>query len=382
MSKVAMIFGVTGQDGSYLTELLLEKDYRVIGVKRRSSVNTNERLEHITDQNFTIVEGDVTDPSSVYNLLCFHRPDEVYNLSAQSHVATSFEQPALTFQVNAVGVLNVLEGIRNVDKNIRFYQASTSEMFGSNYTSSYVHANDGGFPIAYRDSFQDENTPFAPNSPYAAAKCAAHDLVRVYRDAYGIHASSGILFNHESPRRGELFVTRKITKWLGNFVQWRSKWCPDNINTKDHGDFIEGFTFGSSAGLIEYPLVPKLRLGNLDARRDWGHAKDFVRAMWLMLQKEKADDYVIGTGKAHSIREFLTVAFKEIGIENWEQYVVIDPKFYRPLDVQFLKSNAVKAKQQLGWEPEITFEELVKEMVQNDIGKACQRSRVEGFTQC
>lgn len=361
-----MIFGVTGQDGSYLTELLLEKDYKVIGVKRRSSVNTNERVEHIDNPNLIIVEGDITDAGSITGLLVEHKPNEVYNLAAQSHVATSFEQPALTFQVNAVGVLNILEGIRRVDKTIRFYQASTSEMFGSNYSGGYIHTTDEGFPIAYPDKFQNEETPFSPNSPYAAAKCAAHDLVKIYRGSYGIHASSGILFNHESPRRGELFVTRKITKWLGKFKVWHNPIFEQGFMKDQDWD---NNIYQSLCDPIGFP---KLRLGNLDAQRDWGHAKDFVRAMWLMLQQDKADDYVICTGITHSIKDFLRAAFKEVGIEKWEDCVVVDPKFYRPIDVEFLKGDANKAKTKLGWEPEITFEQLVTEMVKNDIQESRQ----------
>ena len=337
--KTAVVFGVTGQDGSYLTDLLLSKDYRVIGVARRSSVDTTERLnQNIENTDFTIVEGDITDGFCVSDIINKYEPDEVYNLAAQSHVGTSFKQPTLTWDVTGGGCLNILEAIRvspRVD-DIRFYQASSSEMFGKNFTLT----DDG--------KYQDEDTAFMPQSPYAIAKLAAHHLVRNYRDSYGIHASSGILFNHESERRGENFVTRKITKWIGRFVgSGRDK------------DF------------------PKLGLGNLQARRDWGHAKDYVRGMWLMLQQDEPDDYVIATGETHSVEEFLEYAFEHAGLGDWNQYVYIDPEFFRPAEVDYLLGNPAKAAEKLGWRPRIKFEELAQRMVEADINEELRRSGLQ-----
>jgi len=337
--KTAVVFGVTGQDGSYLTDLLLSKDYRVIGVARRSSVDTTERLdENIKNVNFTLIEGDITDGFCVSDIINKYEPEEVYNLAAQSHVGTSFKQPTLTWDVTGGGCLNILEAIRvspRVD-DIRFYQASSSEMFGKNFTLT----DDG--------KYQDENTAFMPQSPYAIAKLAAHHLVRNYRDSYGIHASSGILFNHESERRGENFVTRKITKWIGKFV----------ASGKD-----ENF--------------PKLRLGNLQARRDRGHAKDYVRGMWRMLQQEEPDDYVIATGETHSVEEFLECSFGYAGIDNWSEYVYIDPEFFRPAEVDYLLGNPSKARRKLGWEPEIKFRRLAELMTEADINEELRRSGLQ-----
>jgi GDPmannose 4,6-dehydratase len=321
----AIITGVTGQDGSHLADLLLEKNYEVVGVARRCSVDTTERIKHLSSNNkFKLIEGDITDVSSVINIFKDNdNVDEVYNLAAQSHVATSFKQPALTWDVTGKGCLNLLQALIDLDMNqVRFYQASSSEMFGSNYD------------IKNGVKYQDEETKLMPNSPYAIAKCAAHHCVRIYRDAYGLHASSGILFNHEGPRRGENFVTQKIIKWISEFSkQYKSK------------DF------------------PKLRLGNLDASRDWGYAGDYVEAMWMMLQQKTADDYVICTGKTHTIKDFLTIAFKHIDIDNWEDYVVIDPEFYRPCEVEYLRGDFSKAKEKLGWMPKHNLEELVKLML-------------------
>ncbi len=350
MKKRAIIFGVNGQDGSYLSELLLEKDYEVVGVHRRSSVDILERVKHVKGLN--LVEGDVTDFNSVQTILKEAYPDEVYNLSAQSHVGTSFKQPILTTEINYVGVLNILEAIRN-DKylrdRVRFYQASTSEMFGANYTEK-VHsewtAERGSFTQLRR--YQNEETPFAPRSPYAVAKLAAHHAVNTYRESYGLHASCGILFNHESPRRGELFVTRKITKWVAeHFVA--------NTATIDIAPYV---LYGD-----------KLKLGNIRAYRDWGHARDYVEAMWLMLQRETPDDYVIATGETHSVEEFLTIAFAKVGINNWREFVEIDPSLYRPAEVDYLCGDPSKANQKLGWRPKISFEQLVTEMLNADVKK-------------
>ncbi len=368
----AVIFGITGQDGSYLAELLLEKNYEVVGVTRRVSVDTLQRIEHILPQ-IKIVEGDITDAFNVSNIVKEHEPDEIYNLAAQSHVGTSFKQPSLTWDVTAGGVLNILEAIRYSGRkdNIRFYQASSSEMFGKNFTEKKVPSIAlenvlGSITLDDKHSdsvcdlhkFQDEETPFVPQSPYAIAKLAAHHLVRNYRDSYGVFACSGILFNHESERRGEKFVTRKITKWIGEFKSWAMD-C-GYISPSFDGDDI----------CCDDHRFPKLRLGNLDAKRDWGHAEDYVRGMWKMLQQDSADDYVIATGETHSVREFLEIAFDHIGISDWEQYIVIDPEFYRPAEVDYLLGVPAKANTKLKWKPNISFAELVQRMVESDINEA------------
>jgi GDPmannose 4,6-dehydratase len=362
--KTALITGVTGQSGSYLAELLVEKDYKVYGLNRRTSSSNTSRLSSflLNNKNFQLVEGDLCDPSSIHQVVTKIKPNELYNLGAQSHVATSFEQPTYTFQVNAVGTLNCLEAIRINSPETRFYQASTSEMFGDNFSTKITgptieEISQDPSTSFYKRKFQDENTPLSPNSPYAVSKVAAHNLVQNYRRAYNIHASCGILFNHESPRRGENFVTRKITKWLGEYNSWRKKGNNNFAPIKDiehiYGDWGARF--------------PKLRLGNLDAKRDWGHAKDYVCGMWTMLQQDNPDDYVLSTGETHSIREFLDVAFTEIGISDWGNYIVIDPAFIRPSEVPFLLGNSDKARNVLGWKPEISFTELVKEMVTSDL---------------
>ena len=331
MNKIAIVTGATGQDGSYLSELLLDKGYTVVGLRRRSSSEKGlERIEHLlNNDNFKLVEADITDSGCVNNLISEYMPHEVYNLAAQSHVGTSFKQPSYTSQVNLQGPINFLEAIRLLSPSTKFYQASTSEMFGKNYE---VFAD---------TKYQKETTPFVPQSPYAVAKLAAHEMVRIYRDSYDLFACCGILFNHESERRGENFVTRKITKWIGEFV----------ASGQDE-DF------------------PALRLGNLDAHRDWGHAQDYVDAMYLMLQQDEPEDYVIATSETHSVREFLTEAFNEIGISNFEPHVVIDPEFYRPCEVDWLLGHTGKARQQLGWRPKVSFPELVQRMVRSDIDAA------------
>lgn len=346
----AIIFGITGQDGSYLAELLIEKGYEVVGITRRVSVPTLIRITHILPQ-IKIIEGDITDAFSVSNVIKEEAPDEIYNLAAQSHVGTSFKQPSLTWDVTAGGVLNILEAIRYSGRkdNIKFYQASSSEMFGKNY-----NLREG---FAEMIKYQDEKTPFAPQSPYAIAKLAAHHLVRNYRDSYGIFACSGILFNHESERRGEKFVTRKITKWIGEFKNWARS---------------TGFTGNPQNGndlllALDNSTFPKLRLGNLDAKRDWGHAEDYVRGMWEMVQHETPSDYVVATGETYSVRQFLDVAFKHVGIDDWQHLVVIDPEFYRPAEVDYLLGIPAKAKRVLGWEPQISFEQLVERMVDSDV---------------
>lgn len=371
MTKTAIVTGVTGQDGSYLSELLLRKGYNVVGICRRSSVDTTSRIRAVCDDpKFELVEGDVTDPSNVNYWFHTYQPDEFYNLAAQSHVGTSFKQPSLTFKVNAQGVLNILEGIRFYSPKTRFYQASTSEMFGKNCSESYSISPLLGDMSKVTSYYQDESTPFSPQSPYSVAKAAAHHSVQLYRRAYDLHASCGILFNHESERRGEEFVTRKITKWMGEAMAWHEQHpaifegiCQIHLYENMDPDYLY-------QGLAESPRFPKLRLGNLEPRRDWGHAEDYVEAMYLMLQQDEPDDYVIGTGETHSVEDFLREAFAVLGVENYKSYYVQDPKFMRPAEVDYLLADASKAKEKLGWEPKVTFKELVSRMVKYDKEKA------------
>lgn len=321
--KKALITGITGQDGSYLTELLLDEGYEVHGIVRRSSSFNRGRIEHLIQdpeiyrERLFLHYGDMTDSSALNRTLEEVGPSEVYNLAAQSHVRISFDMPEYTGDVNALGVARLLDAIREVGLagECRFYQASTSEMFGSSPPP------------------QSESTPFHPRSPYAAAKVYAHWMVVNYREGYDLHASSGILFNHESPRRGENFVTRKIAIGVAR---------------------------------ISRGLQSKLWLGNLDAKRDWGHAVDFVRAMYLMVQQPQGDDYVVATGENHSVREFLEVAFGYVDL-NWEDYVEIDPRYFRPTEVDELRGDASKARRVLGWEPQISFEQMVREMVEAEL---------------
>src|SRR3954463_15035750 len=306
MPKRALVTGITGQDGSYLAELLLEKGYEVVGVLRRSSTVNFERIAHIQDR-IVLAPGDLLDEASLIQILREYRPDEVYNLAAQSFVQTSFGQPVLTGEITALGVTRLLDAIRIVDPEIRFYQASSSEMFGK-----------------VQEVPQRETTPFYPRSPYAAAKVYAYWITVNYREAYGMFACNGILFNHEGPRRGETFVTRKITRGLAR---------------------------------IKAGLQDKLFLGNLDARRDWGSAEDYVEAMWMMLQADEPDDFVIATGEAHSVREFLEAAFSYAGLD-WEEHWDIDPAFFRPSEVDALLGDPTKAREKLGWRPRVGFDEL------------------------
>lgn len=343
----AIVFGVTGQDGSHLVDLLLEKDYEVLGVARRSSVDTSYRIKHLKYNNrFKLVEGDITDYSSILNVLSSYAyVDEIYNLAAQSHVGTSFTQPGLTWDITGKGCLNILQAI--VDTNAfpaRFYQASSSEMFGDSY-DVYL---DG-------EKYQNENTRFLPQSPYAISKCAAHYAVRLYREAYNLHASAGILFNHEGPRRGDNFVTKKITNWIVDFTMWlqQNNLKIEDLNTSNQDEIYH-------VGLYKFP---KLRLGNLDAFRDWGYAGDYVEAMWLMLQQEQPDDYVICTGKTYTIRDFLNGAFSYVGIEDWSNLVVVDPAFYRPAEVNYLRGDSSKANTKLGWKPKYDLNDLISLMI-------------------
>ena len=348
MTKRALITGVTGQDGAYLAELLLEKGYEVHGIKRRTSLFNTDRIDHLyqdpheEDRRFILHHGDMTDSSSLIRIMQQVQPDEVYNLAAQSHVAVSFEEPEYTADSDAIGPLRLLEAIRilGLEKRTRFYQASTSELYGK-----------------VQEIPQKETTPFYPRSPYAVAKLYAYWITVNYREAYGLYACNGILFNHESPIRGETFVTRKITRALAR---------------------------------IKLGLQECLYLGNLDAKRDWGHAKDYVEMQWLMLQQDEPEDFVIATGKQYSVRDFVNAAAEELGIKvawkgegvdekgynaNGKCIVAVDPRYFRPTEVETLLGDPSKAKQKLGWEPKITFQQLVTEMVCEDL-KAAERDEL------
>ena len=314
--RAALITGITGQDGSYLAELLVEKGYEVHGMVRRASTEKFDRIEQLRDR-ITLHQGDLLDQRSLVDALRESRPTEIYNLAAMSFVAVSWIQPTLTAEFTGVGVTRMLEAMREVCPEARFYQASSSEMFGK-----------------VREIPQTETTPFYPRSPYGVAKAYGHFITVNYRESYDLHATSGILFNHESPRRGLEFVTRKIT--------WH-------------------------AAAIKHGLVNELRLGNLDAERDWGYAKDYVEAMWLMLQRDVPEDYVIATGQAHSVRECCEVAFDEAGLADFERYVVIDPAFVRPAEVDHLIGDPAKARRDLGWQPPTSFEELIRLMTRADL---------------
>ncbi|MDX8400535.1 MAG: GDP-mannose 4,6-dehydratase [Gallionellaceae bacterium] len=348
MNKIALITGITGQDGAYLAEFLLKKGYIVHGIKRRASLFNTDRIDHlyqdphVSNRNFILHYGDMTDSSSLIRIIQQVQPDEIYNLAAQSHVAVSFEEPEYTANSDALGALRVLEAMRilNLEEKTRFYQASTSELYGQ-----------------VQESPQTETTPFYPRSPYAVAKLYAYWITVNYREAYGMYACNGILFNHESPVRGETFVTRKITRALSR---------------------------------IKLGLQDCLYLGNLDSLRDWGHAKDYVEAQWLMLQQEKAEDFVIATGIQHSVRDFVNAAANELGIHvRWEGkgldekgydslgkcIIAVDPRYFRPTEVESLLGDASKARKKLGWSPKTSFEELVTEMVREDL-KSSERDEL------
>jgi GDPmannose 4,6-dehydratase len=316
LSKTALITGINGMDGSHLADFLLKKGYNVYGMERRSSSKQRTNTSHL-EGKITFVDGDLTDQNSLFRVLKETNPDEIYNLAAQSFVGQSWQTPEHTSEVTGLGVLRILEAIREFNPNIKFYQASSSEMFGRMVENP-----------------SNENTPFYPRSPYGVAKLYGHWITKNYRESYDMFACSGILFNHESERRGIEFVTRKISDGVAR---------------------------------IHLGLLDHISLGNLDAKRDWGYAPDYVEAMWLMLQQETPDDYVIATGETRSIREFLNEAFKVIGIENWEPYIKQDPRFMRPAEVDILRGNYTKAKQMLGWEPRTSFSDMVTKMVINDI---------------
>jgi GDPmannose 4,6-dehydratase len=330
--KKALVTGITGQDGSYLTELLLGKGYEVWGLIRRSSSFNTGRIDHLyldphEQPRLRLVYGDMTDGSNLAALIVQIKPDEVYNLAAQSHVRVSFDQPIYSVNVGALGTLRLLEAIRSTGLPIRFYQASSSEMYGK-----------------VVETPQTEKTPFYPRSPYACAKVYSYWQTVNYREAYGLFACNGILFNHESPRRGETFVTRKITR---------------------------------AAARIKLGLQAKLFLGNLDAKRDWGFAGDYVEAMWRMLQQERADDYVVATGETHSVREFLDEVFGYLDMD-WRQYVEVDPRYFRPSEVDLLQGDASKARQALGWEPRVGFHELARRMIDGDLELARREKILKG----
>tara|TARA_R110000751_G_scaffold290182_1_gene396733 strand:+ start:1982 stop:3211 length:1230 start_codon:yes stop_codon:yes gene_type:complete len=374
--KKAIITGITGQDGSYLADLLISEGYQVIGLRRRTSTENFGRIEHLFKCSlFSLEEFEISDAGSVYTMVEKHKPDEIYNLAAQSHVKTSFDQPCYTIQVNTIGVVNFLEAIKRFSPSTRFYQASTSEMFGKNY--DVIHS-DAILADAKRtvvgEKFQNEDTSFEPQSPYGAAKLASHHLVRIYREGFGLHASCGILFNHESERRGEQFVTRKITKWIAGFKNWCES---QGLNTASRE-----FSFDKECINSNDSSYPKLRLGNIEAFRDWGHAEDYVNAMHLMMQQDTPDDYVIATGETHSVRDFLVNAFEYIDIDkaNYENFFLIDPKFYRPSEVDYLRGLPNKAQKRLNWEREVSFEQLVQRMVEGDIN-AEKTSSQEAFSQ-
>lgn len=351
----ALILGAAGQDGYYLTELLLRLGYEVAGVVRSIPKST------VHEGDFYYTKGDITDSIFVNDIIS-EGFDEVYNLAAQSHVSKSFEAPAYTFNSVAIGCSNVLEAIRTQSPTTKFYQASSSEMFGNMYSVNQSNVNE----IV---KFQDEQTRMVPESPYAVAKLAAHNLVHIYRECYGIFACSGILHNHESPLRGEGFVTRKITKWIGEFINWKDELgikCHD-MHTDDSSPIVE-----TNNGKY---IFNKLRLGNIDVCRDWGHAADYVEAMYSMMQYSRPDDYVIATGISHSIKEFVECAFNVVGISDPFKYIIIDKSLYRPSDVSYLLGNASKAKIILNWEPRHTFSSLVKEMVEADLEKARKKER-------
>jgi GDPmannose 4,6-dehydratase len=321
--KVALITGITGQDGSYLAEFLLNKNYEVHGLMRRSSSFNTQRIDHVFQDpherklRLFLHYGDLADSNAISKIIHQYKPDEIYHLGAQSHVRVSFDIPEYTADITALGTLRILEAIRQSGLPIRFYNAASSEMFGD-----------------VLETPQSEKTPFNPRSPYAVSKVFSFQMTKNYREAYGLHASSGILFNHESPRRGETFITKKITHSIAKILTGKQE---------------------------------KLYLGNLLAKRDWGYAPEYVQAMWLMLQEKKPDDYVIATGETHSVKDFLDEAFRLVGIKDWRKYVEIDPRYFRPTEVNLLKGDAKKALKKLGWKPKVTFKELVRIMLRDDL---------------
>jgi GDPmannose 4,6-dehydratase len=390
--KKALITGCAGQAGSYLSEFLLDKGYRVYGLVRRTS--TSESLwrlkKSLQNEKFSLIQGDVTDYSSLLNIVSKFKPDEIYNLAAQSHVGSSFEQPFYTTDATYIGCLNLLEVVRFLQEDSLYdfepgvyrpkvYQASSSEMFGDSFTAKVDCPTIEEYDMDpatsfYLRKYQDENTKFNPQSPYAIAKLAAHHAVNLYRKAYGIYAVSGILFNHESPRRGELFVTRKITKYIGELIK--------SMNSQEDCYFDSNITpgyismvrlnsnnvpYGHTDSWLFGPKFPKLKLGNLDAKRDWGFAGDYVEGMWLMLQQDHPQDFVIGTGETHTVKEFAELAFSSVGL-NFEDCVETDQSLMRPSEVPYLCAKPDKANRELNWSPKTSFPALVQLMVEADCG--------------
>lgn len=356
--KTAICTGATGQTGSYLCEILLDKGYKVVGTRRRTTTPNNENVEKcLKNENFILEIADITDYPCVSGLVDKYNPDEIYNLAAQSFVKVSFDQPIHTFDVDTYGVLNFLEVIKNKNKSIKFYQASTSELFGKSYSCMYTpfmsddlvrydnpdgNRNTHEYIHKIDKAFQDELTPFSPQSPYGIAKLAAHHLCRLYKQSYDMFCVCGILFNHESPRRGKEFLTRKVTDYVGKLYV-NSLFSDNRLNN-----------------------YPKLRLGNLDAYRDWGFAGDYAYAQYLMMQNEKPEDFVICTEESHTVREFCDIAFSYIGMD-YKDWVVVDPQFYRPSEVDYLCGKSTKAKEKLKWKPTVSFKDLVENMVNADL---------------
>ena len=348
-TEKVVITGVTGMDGSVMSKYLLSLGYIVIGIKRRTSTENTWRIKEILDHpNFTLVEGDITDIYSIIEILKKHKPQYVLNFAAMSHVGTSFEQPQLTWDVTANGAINVMNACKLVDTNIKIFQASTSEMFGSNYS------------IKNGEKIQDHDTVIAPNSPYAVSKNSSHDYARVMRESYGMFVCPVILFNHTHTTRGENFVERKITRYVGRFKKWvdETRFCNEDF---EGSEFNENISVGNK-------VLPKLRLGNIESYRDFGWSEDYMEAVWKIMNSKKPEDYIIATGKTYKIKEIIELAFNQIGWgEHWEKLIYIDPAFYRPNEVPYLCGSYEKLKNDLGWEPKHNIEQIITKMVKYDI---------------
>lgn len=353
----SIVSGV-GQCASYLIEQLLERGDRVIAFSRRTGSHSTENVDHLMDHpRFTYLEGDVTDELFVWKLISDNKPDVFFNSAAQSHVATSFTNVKSTFDINTTGVLNILEAIRTLSPKTKFLQFSTSEMFGSQFTSDGIN------------KWQDENTPMVPNSPYSVSKKAAFDMVRIYREAYNLWSASIIMFNSESPRRGEYFVTQKIIKWIVKLQRFLNR-ATHPVHGLDKVDILAEDKDLHFVNICESYEFPKLRLGNLDAFRSWTHAKDTMRALLLISEQDSPEEFVVGMEETYSVRQFLDIAFALIGIKDWSDYVVVDKQFFRPVEVEYLKPKCDRIKEKLGWEPEITFHELVKDMYEEELRRS------------
>jgi GDPmannose 4,6-dehydratase len=388
VNKIGLIFGVNGQDGSYLSEFLLEKGYKVIGVRRRSSGGSLWRLQtSLKNSNFILIEGDITDFASTLNIIRDANADEIYNLAAQSNVGVSFQQPLYTTKVCYDGVINILESMKFLRSKAKLYQASSSEIFGTAYSFWALDEFDNPKQLHYNQilkdklcskpfgkmigDFQNEETPFMPRSPYAIAKLSAHHAVRLYREAYNLWAVGGILFNHESPRRGTGFVTRKITKWFKDFISWKN-----DIENPYKEKLTIDYKFPNGniityrdKGMLFGPQWAKLCLGNINSYRDWGYAREYVEMMWLMLQQDNPKDYVIGTGETHSVGDFVEEILKYYNIDiSIDDFLCIDEKFKRPAEVPYLRADASLAERKLGWKPKTTFKQLVELMIREENG--------------